>query len=163
AFSGAAGEKAYLFPIVVRHTVVGMLIAAGDVTPAPLELLCGVAGTKLESLTAIPEPARSSNLVQIGSVQGELRRSGAWVDLTAEDQQLHLKAQRMARVRVAEIRLYHAEALRRGIASAKIYEELRSEIDEGRTSFLQNFLAKSPTMVDYLHLEILRSLAHEDD
>jgi hypothetical protein len=87
----------------------------------------------------------------------------AWKDLSAEDQKLHLQAQRVARVKVAEMRLYHGEALRNGAASGAIYDALRTEIDSARAAFLQAYLSKSPTMVDYLHLEVLRSLAHDDD
>jgi hypothetical protein len=61
------------------------------------------------------------------------------------------------------MRLYQAEQLRSGVASGNIYDALHTEIDNARTAFLQAFLSKSPTMVDYLHLELLRSLAHDDD
>ena len=40
---------------------------------------------------------------------------------------------------------------------------LQPVIDTARNQFLQEFLAKSPTMVDYLHLEMVRSLAHDED
>ena len=86
----------------------------------------------------------------------------SWDDLSPEDQRLHLQAQRVARVRVAEIRLYEEESLRRGIAGSNIYEVLEAKIDAARREFLQSFLSKSATMVDYLHLEILRSLAKDD-
>ena len=39
----------------------------------------------------------------------------------------------------------------------------RDKIDGAREEFLNNHLAKSATMVDYLHLEIVRSLAHDDE
>ena len=70
----------------------------------------------------------------------------------------------MARVRVAEMRLYHENELRSGVGEPVIFTALcKGEIDTARDQFLQTFLSKSPTMVDYLHLEILRSLAHDDD
>jgi hypothetical protein len=69
----------------------------------------------------------------------------------------------MARVRVAEMRLYHDNELRTGVAGGDIYGAMQKEIDAARDQFLQEYLSKSPTMVDYLHLEILRSLAHDDD
>ena len=171
---GDPGGRAYLFPVVSRQQVIAMLIAAGKVTPAPLELLCEAAGMKIEAL--LPEPARNltplaspelvriaSPKVQSESVQPESGELKAWDDLTPEDQRLHLQAQRIARVRVAEIRLNHAAELQKGLFEGNIYGSLRSPIDRARTDFLQTFLSKSSTMVDYLHLEILRSLANEDD
>jgi hypothetical protein len=162
--------KAYLFPVVARQKVVAMLVASGDVVPAPLELLCEAAGMKIEVL--VPDapralsPVPSPGLVQIAapsvppSTTSERR---GWDELSPEDQKLHLQAQRTARVRVAEMRLYHADALRNGVFAGNIYAALGSDIDAARTEFLQAFLSKSQTMVDYLHLEILRSLAHDDD
>jgi hypothetical protein len=87
----------------------------------------------------------------------------SWDALSPEDQKLHLRAQRIARVRVAEMRLDHEKELRSGVASSDIYTALQPAIDSARNEFLQNFLAKSSTMVDYLHLEMLRGLAHDDD
>jgi hypothetical protein len=157
AFRSAPGGKAYLFPIVARHSVMAMLAASGVQMSAPVELLCEAAGMRLETFnqplsqqSKEPDaPARETPL--------------AWDDLDSEDQKLHLQAQRMARLRVAEMRLYHENEVRSGAAIGDIYGALQSEIDAARDQFLQTFLSKSPTMVDYLHLELLRSLAHDDD
>lgn len=162
-------RKAYLFPILERDRVAAILVACGETAPAPLELLCEAAGMRLDGLAAeaAPTVAALPNpvLVQIGGraevpQNAERRR---WDELSPDDQQLHLKAQRLARVRVAEIRLQQADALRKGEATGNIYDALSTVIDAARTEFLQTFLSKSPTMVDYLHLEILRSLAHNND
>jgi hypothetical protein len=168
--SDANHDKVYLFPLTARQEVVGILLAAGTVYPAALELLCGTAGLRMEILSPpipILKALPTNDLVQIaapalpaGATPAEPR---AWTDLTAEDQKLHLQAQRVARVKVAEMRLYQAEQLRNGVASGSIYNALHTEIDAARSAFLQAFLSKSPTMVDYLHLELLRSLAHDDD
>jgi hypothetical protein len=149
-------QNAYLFPLNARHSTVAMLVALGSSQSnpplsAPIELLCGAAGIRLESLM---QPALPVAL-------GPPRIS--WDSLSPEDQKLHLQAQRMARVKVAEIRLECAPELQRGIAAGDIYRELGPVIEAARVLFRQNFLSKSSTMVDYLHLEILRSLAHEED
>lgn len=75
---------------------------------------------------------------------------------------MHLQAQRFARVKVAELRLYHAEAVREGRAKSDLYGALQNEIDKVRGEYEKDFAA-IPTMVDYLHLELLRTLAHDDD
>jgi len=169
-------RHAYLFPLLARHSVVAMLVASGS-TPlisAPIELLCEAAGMRLETL--LPSPGRSREadgkaialeLVQLTPPAGA-DSTGAverltWDSLNPEDQKLHLRAQRMARVRVAEMRLYNEADLRSGVASGDIYAALQPVIDTARNEFLHEFLAKSPTMVDYLHLEVLSSLAHDDD
>jgi hypothetical protein len=153
ALQSASGEKAYLFPIVARHSVMAMLVASAVQASAPIELLCEAAGMRLETfqLMLSPQPKASAAAPL------------AWDDLNSEDRKLHLQAQRMARLRVAEMRLYHENQVRSGAAVGDIYGALQSEIDAARDQFLQTFLSKSSTMVDYLHLEILRSLAHDDD
>jgi hypothetical protein len=145
-----------------------MLIASGAVSAPPVELLCEAAGMKLEALRPVPpqaEPAagRSPEFVQLVPAAADAAERRPWDQLSPDDRQLHLKAQRVARVRVSEMRLYQDEALRQGAARGDIYNALRQRIDAARREFLESFLAKSPTMVDYLHLEILRNLAQDDD
>jgi hypothetical protein len=154
ALGSAPGDKAYLFPIVARHIVMAMVAASGVSASAPIELLCEAAGMQLETFSPPAsskpdEPARQT--------------PRSWDDLNSEDQKLHLQAQRMARLRVAEMRLYRDNEVRSGVATGDIYGALKGEIDAARDQFRQTFLSKSPTMVDYLHLELLRSLAHDDD
>jgi len=166
ALSEAFGEnnKCHLLPITVRRKVAAILIASGDVLTGAVELLTESAGMRLESLNPVNPPAlkplASSGLVQIGPTP---KADLSWDDLSAADQKAHLNAQRVARVRVAEIRLYHPDELRQGVFDGNIYKHLREPIDNARSNFLQNCLAQSPTLVDYLHLEILRSLAHDDE
>jgi hypothetical protein len=148
-FGLASDRKAYLFPVVARQTVVAMLVASDVGVCAPIELFCEAAGMRFETGAAAPAPETSG--------------PRGWDDLTTEERKLHLQAQRTARVRVAEMRLYHENDLRKGAAGGDIYGALKTEIDAARDQFLQIYLAKSATMVDYLHLEILRSLAHDDD
>ena len=185
------GSRAWLFPVLVRHAVVAMVIAAGalhesnangaghesiangalhalnpanPVSTPNMELLCDVAGLRLEA--AQPAPVGLPSLVQIESplpAKDAATSEPSWDDLSSGEQRIHLQAQRMARVRTAEMRLYQNEALQRGTAAGDLYGELRVPIDAARTEFLQNYLSKSATMVDYLHLEILRTLAHDDD
>lgn len=158
-------RKAWIFPVVSRGATAALALVAGQVDPSPVELLSEAAAMRLESFTA---PAASAAKRVEGLSRGDLSRDDlsrhdlSWDDLSPEDQRLHLQAQRMARVRVAEFRLYDEDALRRGIAGSGIYEALEGKIDAARKEFLQSYLSKSVTMVDYLHMEILRSLAKDD-
>jgi hypothetical protein len=167
-FETTQDRKAYLFPVVTRHSVVAMLIAPGIRASAPIELICEAAGMRLEALLPAGLSARQPDAADLIQSAPAVPASATpavrpWDGLTTEDQKLHLQAQRMARVRVAEMRLYHESEIRSGAASGNIYGCLQREIDAARDQFLQTFLSKSPTMVDYIHLEILRSLAHDDD
>jgi hypothetical protein len=163
----APAEKVYLFPVVARQQVVAMLVVAGDVFAAAPELLAEAAGMRLEAMTEavtkIPAPENLVTIQRAAVPDSAIADSRAWDELGPEDQKLHLQAQRVARVRVAKMRLEREDAWRRGLAESDVYGALRRDIESARTEFLQTFLSKSSTMVDYLHLEILRSLANEDD
>lgn len=168
ALDRASTEKVYLFPVLARLNAVGVVVACGDVYPAPIELLCETAGMKLELLDApVAVMEDSSSLVQITpavATQGKEQKSPelVWAELTPEDQALHLKAQRSAKVRVAQMRISESDSLRAGQQSGDIYGALRTQIDSAREEFRQAYILRSPTMVDYLHLEMTRSLARED-
>jgi hypothetical protein len=170
ALSAAGGDKVYLFPVTARQNTVAVLVACGDVTPAPIELLCEVAGMKLESyavtaVDAAPDvrPTENTPLVQIAGPKTEAEnKATTWTRLTPEEQALHLRAQRTARVRVAQMRISDSEALRSGIRTGDIYSTLRPAIDAAREEYRRAYISQTPTMVDYLHLEIMRSLAHDD-
>jgi len=166
------GEKVYLFPVRVRQNTVGLIVAGGSVAAAPLELLCEAAGMRLEALethapatvpaSALPVETEKGDLVQIAGVRNGTPAS-SWETLSAQEQAQHLRAQRTARVRVAQIRISEAAALRKGVQERDIYQALRRSIDAARGEFRQNYMMQAPGMVDYLHLEIVRSLAHDNE
>lgn len=161
AVAGLLGnaERAYLFPVVVRGNTAGVLLAAGDVDVASLELLSQAAGLSMEA-RADPELVQ----IQPPSPQPPLERRipEAWSDLEPEDQQLHLRAQRFARVQVSGMHLHAPDAVKAGRAARNLYDALKKDIDSGREAFRQTFLSASPSMVDYFHLELVRSLANND-
>jgi hypothetical protein len=81
--------------------------------------------------------------------------------LPKDEQEMHARAQRFARVRVAEMRLYRAQAVKQGRDAGDLYAALQKEIESGREQFRQDFLS-TPTMIDYFHVELVRTLANDD-
>ncbi|HVO97508.1 MAG TPA: hypothetical protein VMT15_05545 [Bryobacteraceae bacterium] len=80
---------------------------------------------------------------------------------TSQDE-IHLRAQRFARVRVAEIQLYHAAAIKTGRASRDVYAALKSQMDAAREAYRAAFVTPANGTADYLHAEFVRSLANDD-
>jgi len=85
-----------------------------------------------------------------------------WDRLSTQEQQIHLRAQRWARVRVAELRLHQSAAVQAARGKRNLYAGLQQQIDSARQEFRETFFKPCPSMVDYLHLELLRTLAHDD-
>lgn len=82
-----------------------------------------------------------------------------WDDLTQEQRELHMRAQRFARVQVAEMRLYKDDAVKAGRRDSNIYLRLKGEVDEARERYQAQFLDGQPHMRDYLHGELVETLA----
>jgi hypothetical protein len=101
------------------------------------------------------------NLVNITD-SGTKPKVSSWFSLTPEEEELHLEAQRFVRIHIAEMKLHESEKIKVGRAQHSLYISLQTEIDSVRYVFDRAFLPMSPTMVDYLHLELLRMLANEN-
>jgi hypothetical protein len=151
-----AGEDAArnfcLIPILAKAKVVALLYADAanhNVEPNGLELLATVAGAVIEN--RVSANGAGPTLVNIAAST-----------IPQLDQNLHLKAQRFARNQVAEMRLYKSQNVKIGRAARNLYTSLKTEIDAARETFRRDFLPAPGGMVDYLHLELVRTLANDD-
>ncbi len=187
-FGHKPDDRVYLFPLAVNGAVAGVFYAASRVQAPVVEMLSEVAGLRLQAVSKMPAevavaasataPAPSNAplpLTQLVSISAppavvtvtprenhQPRQHKEWWDLSRQEQQLHLAAQRFARVLVAEMRMAAPEKLRTGRAGGDIYGVLKQPIEEARQKFREKHMGVSPTMVDYLHLEMVRSLADDD-
>jgi hypothetical protein len=147
-------ERVGVYPLIVGDRVPAVLCAWGVAEGSAVELLTQITAA---ALAALPAPA---NLVAIEPV-AQPEPSG-WDALSPAEQQVHLRAQRAARVQVAEIRLLEAEAVQTGRTQRDLYGALKPRIDTAREAFRQKFFGDTPSMVDYLHLELVETLANSD-
>jgi hypothetical protein len=165
-FGHASDDKAFLFPLTVDRTTVGVFYASGAVSSAALELLTQTAAVMLEARqrpVRLRPVAAASDLVRIEGATGHpMAPQSNWESLSPADKNLHFSAQRFARVQVAEMRLYRADAVKAGRSSGDLYTALQDAIDEGREAFRQNFVSATRSMVDYFHLELVRTLANDN-
>jgi hypothetical protein len=159
------GARVTFFPVSCRDTISAVLFCWGPVQLAALELLTQVAGATWGNMHAPPELvaiAPAAAPAEPEAPEEPARPSIAWEDLPPEDQSMHLRAQRFARVQAAELRLYHSDVVQIGRTRRNLYEALRQPIDDVRRSFRTRFFDPCPSMVDYLHLELIRTLANDD-
>ena len=150
--------RAHIHPIVVKDTVPALLYAWGEpqrqVQGPALELVAQVAAAQWVGL--LPPPVM--DLVTIAPAKA----ASSWETLAPEEQQIHLRAQRFARVQAAAMRLHEGPAVQTGRSRRNLYAALRGPIDAAREQFRTEFFARCPSMVDYLHLELVRTLANDD-
>lgn len=173
----SAEAKCHLFPVLARHEVPAVLYCdSGDVDVDALELVVAMAGAVLlQQPIKVPQPIEKvvktprlppvDGLITITAASGPPVQKPeilSWFSLSREDKELHLRAQRFARVQVAQIRLYQSETVKNGRTAHDLYTSLQTEIDSAREAFRRDYLNSSETMVDYLHLELIRTLAYDD-
>jgi hypothetical protein len=161
-------QRAWVVPVLVRDKPVGVLCAVpGDEKDdlSAIELLASLASASVVSASETTTESKAAELVRIAGpapAPAAPSQRPSWSDLGRTEQAVHLRAQRFARSIVAELLLHKREAVQRGRTSSNLYGTLREEIDEGRDAFRRQFIESCPSMVDYLHLELVRSLAHDD-
>jgi hypothetical protein len=168
-------EKVYLFPLCLRQTVVGVVYAdahgaAEGLEPGALEMLCSVAEAALEALAGrAPVTARpKSDESQPDRLELPVGRPAPpapadWSQMTAEERDLHLRAQRFARVLVADLQLYRAQEIRDGKMAGNLYGRLKDEIDKSRDVYARKFGHSVTALTDYFHLELLHTLADDQE
>jgi hypothetical protein len=165
-FEHSGEGRVTIFPVLVRDRVRALLYASGNAQTPALETLCQVAAAVWSSIepVIVNVPATAPELVQIaGAAPAPAPKPRpTWESLPVEEQQLHLKAQRFARVQASQMRLQEAQAVLAGRAKRDVYGALQQRIDDTRTVFRERFFAACPSMVDYLHLELVRTLAQDD-
>lgn len=164
-----ADGRVSIFPVVVREEVRALVYAWGNVQGSALELLSQVGAAVWSELAAPPAPEPDTDLVQIAPMPAAAAPApvaatpvSAWDRLPAHEQQIHLRAQRFARVQAAELRLHEADIVQTGRSQRNLYDALRKPIDAARETFRQSFFAPCRTMVDYLHLELVHTVANDD-
>jgi hypothetical protein len=162
-FFGEGSEgKIGLFPVVSRERTTAVLCAGDggvDAELSSLELLTTLAGVTLEARAA------ASPLISISAaspLESASPSEPGWSGLSQAEKEVHSRARRFARVQVAEMRLHRAPAVQEGRSRSSLYSTLRQEIDAAREAFRANFTAGCASMADYLHLELVRTLAQDD-
>jgi hypothetical protein len=157
--------RAYIYPLVAKNDVPALLYCWGAVQGPVLEMLAQVTAAVRDSLIAEPPKPEPPPLVTIAPAPTPAPAPepvSEWDALPPEDQAIHLRAQRFARVQVAEMRLNDASAVQSGRTQRNLYGALRTRIDDTRVTFRQKFLAPCSSMVDYIHVELVRTLAHDN-
>ncbi len=148
------GGRCWLFPILQGNRVAAVLYADGEVDSNALELIANIAGALLPG-QGKPGLEKVAGLVALSSSLSSTPEA-------TPARKEHLEAQRVARTQVAEIVLYHAQALQAGRRNRDLYQSLGPEIDARRLVFRRRFLENSMGMADYLHVELLKTLANDD-
>jgi len=159
-------NRAFVIPIANDTRKVALLfaVAGQQADTNALELVAQIASSALHRT---PQSASSIQLAP-PPVQAQAAAPSSeesipdWAGVPDSEKLLHVRARRLARAKVAEMQLYRPEASSAGRIQANVYLFLKQEIDTARSVFRSQFMSTT-SMNDYLHLELLRQLADNDE
>jgi hypothetical protein len=82
--------------------------------------------------------------------------------VSLEDQDVHRKAQRFARLLVDEIKLYNQARVAEGRKNKDLYDRLHEAIEKSRATYQKRYGNTVAASVNYFQDEVVRSLAEDD-
>ncbi len=82
--------------------------------------------------------------------------------LSTEEEELHKKAKRFAKLLVDEIKLYNQAKVAEGRASKDLYTRLKDDIDKSRATYDKRYGSSSAAAANYFTKELIRILANDD-
>jgi hypothetical protein len=112
-----------------------------------------------------PQPAEVVEVeapVHAAAAAAPAAATDPWAGLSAEDADVHRKAQRFARLLVDEIKLYNQAKVAEGRRNKDLYDRLKEDIDKSRGTFQKRYGSTVAASADYFQHELLRSLAEDD-
>jgi hypothetical protein len=86
----------------------------------------------------------------------------ALVAASSEEQDVHRKAQRFARLLVDEIKLYNQAKVTEGRKNKDLYDRLKETIEKSRSTYQKRYGSTVAASAGYFQLELVRSLAEDD-
>jgi hypothetical protein len=111
--------------------------------------------------TEMPEPPAAP--VAASAPASEPKRDEeAQPEMSKEDQDLHKKAKRFARLLVDEIKLYNPAKVAEGKQKKDLYERLKEDIEKSRSTYEKRYGSTSAGKADYFNAEVVRILGEND-
>jgi hypothetical protein len=83
-------------------------------------------------------------------------------DVSPEDQEVHQKAQRFARLLVDEVKLYNQAKVAEGRKNKDLYDRLKEAIEKSRSTYQKRYGNTVAAGGNYFQHELVRSLAEDD-
>ena len=85
-----------------------------------------------------------------------------FAQMSAQDADIHRKAQRFARLLMDEIKLYNQAKVTEGRKHKDLYDRLKEDIEKSRATYQKRYGSTVAGSADYFQQELIRSLAEDD-
>jgi hypothetical protein len=157
-----------VLPLVVKDKVAAVIYADAGTAPggtldaSGLQALTRFAAVWLE-LTALRKAggAVAEDIPQTQPPAAMAAAAPPAAPVTEEDE-LHKKARRFAKLLVEEIRLYNQPKVDEGRQHKDLYDRLKVDIEKSRATYDKRYAESAVASADYFTQELIRILADND-
>jgi len=163
-----AEDNCMVLPLVVKEKVAAIIYA--DAGAAPEGILDASALTALSRFAAIwlelTALRKTSPVIAADDAQAAAPAApGATVAPAApvsEEDELHRKARRFAKLLVEEIKLYNQPKVDEGKLHRDLYDRLKADIEKSRATYDKRYSESAVASANYFTQELVRILADND-
>ena len=167
-----ADGQCLVLPLVVKDKVAAMIYADAGTVPggtldsSGLQALTRFAAIWLE-LAALRKaggsaPAEDVAQPQPAAAMAASAPASVPASSGSEEDELHKKARRFAKLLVEEIKLYNQPRVEEGRQNKDLYERLKVDIEKSRSTYDKRYAESAVASADYFTQELIRILADND-
>ncbi len=171
SMKGPADGQCLVLPLVVKDKVAAMIYADAGTVPggtldsSGLQALTRFAAIWLElaALRKAGGPAASEDAQpQPAVAMAASAPASAPTVAGSEEDELHKKARRFAKLLVEEIKLYNQPRVEEGRQHKDLYDRLKVDIEKSRSTYDKRYAESAVASADYFTQELIRILADND-
>jgi hypothetical protein len=166
-----AEGQCLVLPLVVKDKVAAVIYAdagtvqGGTLDSSGLQALTRFAAIWLE-LAALRKaggsPAEDVAQPQPAAAMAASAPASAPASSGSEEDELHKKARRFAKLLVEEIKLYNQPRVEEGRQHKDLYDRLKVDIEKSRSTYDKRYAESAVASADYFTQELIRILADND-
>lgn len=108
------------------------------------------------------ESSAVTEAVSLGTAAAAAPAPDPFASMSAEDADVHRKAQRFARLLIDEVKLYNQAKVAEGRKNKDLYDRLKEDIEKSRASYMKRYGNTVAASIDHFNNEVIRSLAGDD-
>ena len=144
--------------VLTRYTCLWLELAAGKKSTGPQVAESGASAIP----ASVGSQTTSAATAGVAETIAKAASAGVAGNLSADEQELHKKAQRFAKLLVDEIKLYNQSKVAEGKQNRDLYKVLREDIEKSRATYDKRYGGTPVAPAKYFDSEVVRILADND-
>jgi hypothetical protein len=165
-----ADDQCLVLPLVVKDKVAAVIYADAGTAPggtldaSGLQALTRFAAVWLElaALRKAGGPATEETAQPQPAAMAATAPSSAVAPAASDEDELHKKARRFAKLLVEEIKLYNQPRVEEGRQHKDLYDRLKVDIEKSRSTYDKRYAESPVASANYFTQELIRILADND-